>query len=588
MFRNLNSLRTLLTRSKVAHHPARLALLAWFTRVIALLPLTLLLLPTSYTPRARSLAAAEPLVGPATSPPAGRSAASLAAVADELLTRELAPADQPNHVKRCDDEVFIRRVSLDLIGYPASPEQVTAFALDPDPLKRFHLVNRLMNDPRFGENWGRYWRDVILYRRTDERALLGSEACQEFLTTQINQNKPWDEVATAFITAQGDVREQGATALIFAQSGEPEGVVAEISRIFNGIQIQCAQCHDHPTDRWKREQFHQLAAFLPRVALRPDMGGNRRTFHVAVTDTEPRFRPRMPNQRIFGTLEHYMPDLKDPSARGTLTTPIFFATGQSLPLGTADAERRESLARWVTSSSNPWFAKALVNRLWGELVGEGFYEPLDDIGPDRQATAPQTLDHLAASFTASGYDVKQLLRVIMATAAYQRDSRDRREPDATPFAANVPQRLRADQLLNQLVVLLGLPDSPTGTAAAPPNAPAFRRTIRQQFNQMFGFDPSEPREEVKSSIPQTLILMNSPGIQGAISARAGMLGSLLRQLPADEPVVVELYLRALNRQPSPREIQIALSYIQETGNRGEAFEDLLWSLINSTEFLHRR
>ena len=192
---------------------------------------------------------------------------------DQQLAAEIPATASPQAAPLVNDETFLRRISLDLIGRSPTPEQITRFVLDSDPDKRAKLTDRLLADDRYAENWGRYWRDVIFYRRTEERALLAADACTDYLTEQFKKNTPWDQIATAFTTATGDVIEHGEAGIILAQGGETEGTVAEISRIFLGIQIQCAQCHDHPTDRWKREQFHQLAAFFPRVALRPSMPG---------------------------------------------------------------------------------------------------------------------------------------------------------------------------------------------------------------------------------------------------------------------------------------------------------------------------
>src|SRR4029453_14135890 len=260
------------------------------------------------------------------------------------------------------------------------------------------IVNKLLADPRYGENWGRYWRDVIMYRKTEERQqFLVGIPLDSFLTDSFNANKPWSQLATEFITAKGGANENGACGLIVAQQGQPEEIVGEVSRIFLGVQIQCAQCHDHPTDRWTREQFHQLAAFFPRVASQPNRQGQNRQMlpeiTVTVTDSAPQFAFRGPmNMRARGTLEHRMSDPKNPQAEGALMQPVLFATGASLPTGTPDAERRGTLAKWITAKDNPFFAKAFFNRLWWELTGEGFCEPIDDIGPDRHATAPKTLD----------------------------------------------------------------------------------------------------------------------------------------------------------------------------------------------------
>jgi Protein of unknown function (DUF1549) len=192
---------------------------------------------------------------------AARLPAEMARQVDTALAAELAgPADSPTAANLIDEQGFVRRVSQDLLGELPTPEEVTAFVLDPSADKRSRLVERLLADPRFGQSWGRYFRDVILYRRTDERALLASSSLATFLAEQFNQGVGWDRIARAFITAQGDIREHGETGLIMAQMGQAAEIAAETARIFLGVQIQCAQCHDHPTDRWKRTQFHELAA----------------------------------------------------------------------------------------------------------------------------------------------------------------------------------------------------------------------------------------------------------------------------------------------------------------------------------------
>lgn len=520
------------------------------------------------------------------SPAQATSPQEAAAQVDRLLTVETIAEAPQKRAPRADDQTFLRRAFLDIIGSVPTPDDVVAFSLDRDPQKRQKLVRKLLADKQFGRNWGNYWRDVIMLRRSEERSLLVSRSLHAYLTEQFNKNSPWSEIATDFVTASGDVREVGSTGLIAAQGGRPEETVAEISRIFMGIQIQCAQCHDHPTDRWKREQFHELAAFFPRIAFRPQRNGQKRTFLVVATDFRG-FRARKNNNnRYRGTLEHRMPDLEDPSAEGKLMAPKFFVTGQQLSAGVRDAERRGTFARWMTSAKNPWFAKAYVNRMWAELVGEGFCEPVDDMGPDRECSAPRTLDYLAGEFVSNGHDVKWLMQTIMATAAYQRETRSRRSPDGTPFLANCSQRLRGDQLYDALLTALDIREPRIPQRAGQ----VYRGNgIRGVFNQLFGYDPSVRRDEVAGSIPQALALMNSPTINRAISAnRRGGLGGMLRKISDNETVVNELYLKTLAREPKKQEVRTCLTYLREVGNRREAFEDILWALVNSTEFLHRR
>ena len=505
---------------------------------------------------------------------------------DQSLQDELGTPEQTTPL--VDDEIFLRRISLDLIGHLPTPDETTTFVLDPSPHKRAAMINQLLADPRFGENWARYWRDVMLYRRSDERALLASDSAVRYLSEQFNRGVRWDQIVTSFVTAEGSLGNDGTTALIASQWGEIPETAAEISRVFLGVQIQCAQCHDHPTDRWQREEFHQFAAFFPRIGVRAIReNGQRRGFEVYARNVPPNNKNATRNRK----LEHYMPDLDDPAAQGTLMEPVFFVSGQSMELGPSDAARRSPVAQWLTSAENPWFARAYVNRIWAELLGEGFYEPIDDLGPDRTAWAPATLDYLSNDFVASGYDVKRLFRVILMSETYQRESRPRRISTERPFVASCPQRLRGDQLYDALASALDLEPENEPRSNRPKQAYQRSRTsARGQVNAVFGYDPSEPREEVQGSIPQALLMMNSPQLARAIDAKnpRAPLGQLMDAIVDDEQLVVELYLRCLGRQPSPTETTTCLEYINEVGDRAEACEDLIWALINSTEFLYRR
>lgn len=511
----------------------------------------------------------------------------VASKVDASLLAEL-PTDASRPMQKIGDEEFLRRVYLDIVGHIPSPEEVTAFSLSPSQDKRAKVVEKLLADERFGENWGRYFRDVIMYRKTEDRAEIVSGQLEDYLKTQFNANASWAKVATDMVTATGDGLENGACALIIAQQGQPEETVAEVSRIFLGVQIQCAQCHDHPTDRWKREQFHELAAFFPRVASRLILMPDRRDISVVAQDNFPNRRIPMGMMRRFGSAEHYMTDLKNPTDKGKLMEPVFFATGDKLPLGTKDADRRGSLAKWITEKENPYFAKAFVNRLWGELNGEGFYEPVDDIGPDRDCSAPLTLEFLAKEFGEQNYDIKWLFRTITATGLYQAPSAPRRNPDQTPMQNNVAQRLRGDQLFDNLLSALGVSE-PQGAGRGMMGGYGLRGGPRRQFNAAFGYDPSERRDEIAGSIPQALVFMNGSIINSPIRASGRTaLAKMVSEIKDDSALVAELYLRVLAREPSNSESQTCLNYIKEVGNRNEAFEDVQWSLINSTEFLHRK
>lgn len=521
--------------------------------------------------------------GAAEAAPAAASAAKPQAAVDAAIAASWGASVVP--APQVDDAAFLRRVRLDITGDIPTPDEIRQFIADPAEDKRLQLVRQLLEDEKYGQNWARYWRDVIFYRKIEARAQLAAGAMEADMAEWLNDNVPWDDIAAEFITATGDVRENGATAIIMAQDGRTEEVTAEMSRIFLGMQLQCAQCHDHPTDRWKREQFHELAAFFPRLGVRNSKTATERTFVVFANDRPFRRRPKA-NADRRPTPEHRMPDLEDPAAPGKLMEAKFFLTGDSLETGTSDAARRLQLAAWLTES--PWFAKAFVNRMWTELVGEGFYETVDDLGPDREVRAAAALELLAEEFRQTGYDQKWLIETICSTEAYGRQSRPRREPGEPLWTAGVAQPLRADQLLNAVLSVLGV-DEPTGRRGQRRGGPRYNQGPRMGFNQTFGYDPSDARDTVSGTIPQTLALMNSPQINRRLEARRGsILGRLLAENTDDERLVTELYLRTYSRFPNETELTRAVDYLASLGDRAEAAEDLTWALINSAEFSHRR
>lgn len=531
----------------------------------------------------------------ATSPPSPARVTKLAPdkaaeLIDKRLKLELLQDAEPAPL--ADDATFLRRATLDLVGEVPTADEVMNFVLDTSQTKRDDLITELLQNAKFGQNWARYWRDVIMYRQSDPRGAIASQALLRYLEDQFIADASWKDITTSFITAEGDVTENGATAFFMAHNGNAEEVAAEISRVFLGIQIQCAQCHDHPTDRWKREQFHELAAFLPRVQVRPKQtDGGPRSFIVSSRDNNPPGRGRGPaaGRRGRGGPEHYMSDLENPSARGTLMQPKFFVDDERLAPGQTDAKRRQALAEMITAEDNPWFARAFVNRVWSEMVGEGFYEPIDDMGPDRQCTAPETLDVICEQFIANNYSVKWLYGTIARTEAYQRASRERRDLSEVAFEANCAQRLRGDQLYDVLAATLGGGDA-QGPLAGRGGRGGARGNQRNGFNAVFGFDPSNPRDELSGSIPQALFMMNAPNVTRGVDGQrpTSTLAKLLREYPQDKDAITELYLRCLSRVPNALEVQTCRDYLAEVHDRRTGYEDLFWALINSAEFLHRR
>ena len=491
--------------------------------------------------------------------------------------------------EKIDDYTFLRRVSLDLTGKAPTPGQIDAFARNGSKNRRSQIVEKLLESPDFGKNWGRYWRDVILARRSDDRALgIVAKGLATAIGNRLNHDVSWGQIARSFITASGDLQKKGETGLFLAQKGETAEITSEITRLFMGMQIQCAQCHDHPSEDWTREQFHQMAAFFPRLGVRKVPNAMTRNFEVYSADGKQAARKKG-KKKQKKKLEHFMPDLENPKAQGTLMQPVFFQTGQSLEIGATDMQRRKALADWMTDpETNPWFARAYVNRIWSELIGKGFYEPVDDLGDKREGNYTAIFNFLSDRFAAGGFDTKWLFQTIMATDIYQQRGGSPQEITAESTVTACPQPLRGDPLFSALSAALEINNPPRNKALAGKGPK--REQARNLFNQAFFYDPSLPRDEINATIPQALLMMNGPQLNQFI--RSDRRGSMLRKLlaqNADNNVLVEqLYLRCLSREPDDQEQAICLAHIKQTGDRTEAYEDILWALINSAEFRYRR
>jgi hypothetical protein len=511
-------------------------------------------------------------------------------VAGELREDHLKPA------ARTSDEEFLRRVSLDLIGRLPNPQELTDFVRDREPAKRAKVIDKLLASDAYARHWATYWRDVMTSKYTDRRQLVMVPEFEKWLTAEFRENKSWREMTRAMLTAEGGVllrpgamqskdstdkfESNGASVFLLAHLGEDQAEerAAETSRVFLGIQIQCAQCHDHPFDEWKQRQFHELAGYFARIRSRQFVG-QQITGQPRIEILSLPFR------------EHKLPDKADPT-KGTPVAPKFL-TGISPKPNLQDQERRTALADAITAPDNFWFAAAFVNRTWGELMGQAFCQPVDDMGPGKDVFMPAVLKRLAASFRATDFDIKQLLRTVCNSDTYQRQIRPSLSgEDHLHFAAAYPTRLSAETLWHSLVNVLGPfgpPADPRIAAAAAFGANRRPLPLEMTFVSEFRFDPSMKSDEIEGSIPQALMLMNNREINRAVQARdSSALGRLLKTHSKDEDVVRALYYKALTRKPSDKEMSKAVAYVHKVGKREEAFEDLLWALINSTEFQTKR
>lgn len=470
------------------------------------------------------------------------------------------------------DESFLRRVSFDLIGRQPTLEEQRQFAAETFPRKYRDTVERLLASEEFGTNWANYWCDTIAYRvPPPELTYLDYAPLKKWLAEKLNENAPWNEIVRDLITAKGKVDDVPAATFVGYHDANPTNLAGETSRIFLGQQIGCAQCHDHPFDHWKRSQFHELAAFFARVRAKlPHNDGGA----TVVTSVEKG--------------EYLMPNMKDPRKKGSQMQPGFL-DGETLKKGQSDERRRSELADWITACDNPWFAKAFSNRIWARTMGRGFYEPVDDLGDSRRPVWSEVHEALARHFTATGYDIKDLFRLIANTEAYRRGVRT---VNAAQTAA-APLRLRGDEVFAALAVAIELPNvtgpkvEPTGAIRFPPPP----KSTRDLVNAAFGADPSLSSVDAPRTMAQALWMMNNKQLQNEIDAApesGTMLSKLLAEHKDDRKACRELYFRVLARAATDEELRVALAHVESLGDRGAAFEDLLWSLVNSAEFTSRR
>lgn len=456
------------------------------------------------------------------------------------------------------DETFLRRVYLDIIGRQPKPDERAAFH-DDGADRRAKVVERLLTQPDFGTNWANYWSDVISHRVFEpELTFLNYGTFKGWLAQQFNSGVGWDEITYRIITAMGKVGDNPAATFIGFHSGDRSRLAGETTRVFLAVQIQCAECHDHKFIDMPRKTFHELAAFFARTEAKLP-----RNSSDGITV----------NSKAEG--EHKM------SGKGGATmVPTAFGLKQ-VELGTADVERRQELARWIIAPENPYFARAFVNRLWSRFVGEGFCEPVDEIGLAAHPKMPEVHTALAEHFVASGYDQRAVIRLIAATKTYQRRTND---PSG---------RLRGDEVFDSLATAIELPNK-VGTIAKENGAfrfPVPPKSTRDLVNDAFGFDPSFSKEQLVRSMREAMFLMNNSQLQKQIDAKPDsgtMLGLLIAQEKDDSKAIGILFRRVLARDPSEREFEVSKRHIAKLNDRATAYEDLLWSLLNSAEFTTRK
>jgi hypothetical protein len=472
------------------------------------------------------------------------------------------------------DASYLRRVYLDVIGRLPTAAESREFLAESGPDRRALLVNRLLDRPEYADHWANKWVDLLRPNpyRVGIKAVWNLDA---WVRDAFRKNLPYDEFVRRVVTARGSTFRDGA-ATIFRDRREPEEIATMVSQLFLGIRLECAKCHHHPFESWGQEQFYEFAAFFARVGrkgtgLSPPISGGEEVVFSQKT----------------GSVKH-------PLTGQELAPKPLFGKAQTTSEPDTDADPREALARWMTGPDNPYFARVIVNRIWADLMGRGIVEPVDDLRATNPPSNAPLLEALADDFRRHGYDLKHLIRTVLASRVYALGSEpnDRNVSDTRNFSRHYRQRLRAEVLLDAITDLTGVPESFDGAPPKTRAAAVWTHRTPSLFLDTFGRpDPNQdpPCERTPdTSVVQTLHLMNSPTLQAKLGSDDGLPARLARGESTAKAIVEELYLAAYNRFPTAEEREVAESLYNEPGaNRRRVTEDLLWALVNSAEFLFK-
>jgi hypothetical protein len=504
-----------------------------------------------------------------------KSAEGFALLTSAQLDALLAPhVGDASTGELASDEIFLRRATLDIAGRQPTVEELEQFLADSSPSKRAAAVDRLLASPDYGRNWGNHWSDVIGSRQQEpELTFHDYRPFRGWLAEQLNAGRGWDEITFDMLTARGKVGANPAGTFIAFHQADPKKLAGETSRVFLSVKIHCAECHDHPFIDMPTETFHGMAAFFVRTEAKIPWNESSEIELLSKAKGE---------HKVPG----HEDEMKPIALRG-------MEGGAEYELGLADLPRRTALAEWLVDPNNPFFARSYVNRVWARMMGRGFYEPVDDLGETGGAPIlPEIHNALAGHFVASGFNHKDVLRVIANTAAYQRPLAESPTSEEELLAART-KKLRGDEVFDSLATAIGLPniqpEKPKPTDAI--RFPIPPKSTRDLVNEAFGYDPSLEDSLLVRNMKQAMFLMNNTQLQQQIDARPESETHLAKLLAAeqdDQEAAVKLYRGVLGRSPSEKELNVVLTHVQKLNDRGAAFEDILWSLINSAEFTTRR
>ncbi len=508
---------------------------------------------------------------PAALSPAVRDALALTAKVDDYLSSKWTESNVRSAAP-ADDAEYMRRVYLDLVGKIPTVTEAREFLEDTRSDKRFRLVETLLESSAYLTRTTETFRAILLPEAdTEAQVRQLAPTFEAWLRKRVSENAGYDEIVREVLTVRLGGRggrggnafdpkaEPSPLAFYVAKDGKPENLAAGASRVFLGIRLECAQCHNHPFARWKREEFWGLAAFFAGVAKqgREDANG--------------------PIRETAGRHELEIPGIKK------VVQASFLADEKKPNWNRSGRGAREQFADWVLGEDNPYFARAAVNRIWARFFGIGLVDPVDDMGEENPPVHPELLDMLSKEFRGHRYDLKYMIRALTATKAYGLTSAVGRSETASPqmFAAMPVRSLSADQFFETLA-------QATGFRENAPRNPFFDGTTKGQFLQLFANRDEKPTEG-QTSILQALALMNGSLMTSVTTMETGDTLAAVAEAPfLDTAEKIEaLYLAALTRRPRSEERKMLVEYVDGGGpakDSTKALADVFWALLNSPEF----
>jgi hypothetical protein len=472
------------------------------------------------------------------------------------LKAESAPAGE-----RSSDSEFLRRAYLDLTGQIPAPSKAREFLDSTDPAKRAKLVDELLASPNFGRHQADVWMAVLVTRTSDQRRI-SYEPLRGWLKDQFNANVPWSKITTDLVAATGEQDKNPATTF-FLSNNTVDKMTDTVSKVFMGVSIQCAQCHDHKFEDWKQTEYWSLAQFFMKVSVN-GAGPGSRNDEPGVTEV------KNPNRKKFPLPE----DAKSVPAR-YLRDPL----GVSLP---ADGPVRPMLAQWLTAPTNPYFAKAFVNRTWQQLFGVGLVDPVDDMGPNAIPSHPKLLESLAANFAADKTDIKNFFRAVVLSDTYQRSSKptDGKGDDDPRLFARMATKIMTPEQLFDSTMSLAVAEGTAGKLKKMDGvAKGGNTNPRERFVNFFlAGQEMASTTEYDVGIPQALKLMNSRQIGNPAAAKQ-IVGTR-----TGATAVEQLYLATLSRWPTADESTRMQEFVKKAPTTEQGYGDLLWALLNCSEY----